>query len=206
LCTAVPYRRAPLCDWYVPPAPADQTGGAGGVPASIVDNAGLEAPYKSLLNWSQAPLPPVGGGNPGGLTLTNLAVGDSANAANWSPQTNLQVGATVNGDRTHTFASLPAALVGAHWVRTANASKTATANPLVTFTINQAATVYVGVDARSGRRPWMDASRVDTGTTLTADEGGTVRSFPVFGKDFAAGPVALGPNGANTNMYTVSVV
>jgi rhamnogalacturonan endolyase len=188
LCTAVPYRRAPLCDWYVPPAPADQTGGAGGVPASIVDNAGLEAPYKSLLNWSQAPLPPVGGGNPGGLTLTNLAVGDSANAANWSPQTNLQVGATVNGDRTHTFASLPAALVGAHWVRTANASKTATAN--------QAATVYVGVDAR----------RVDTGTTLTADEGGTVRSFPVFGKDFAAGPVALGPNGANTNMYTVSVV
>jgi Right handed beta helix region len=29
------------------------------VPASIVDNAGLEAAFKGLLNWKQAPLPPV---------------------------------------------------------------------------------------------------------------------------------------------------
>ena len=180
--------------------------GASGVPASIRDNAGLEAAFKGLLNWTQAPLPPVGGGNPGGLNLSNLTVGDTANAANWSLQTNLQVGATVNGDRTHTFASLPAALAGAHWVQTANASKTATANPLVTFTINQAATVYLGVDARSGKRPWMDTSWVDTGTTLTTNESGTIRSFPVFRKDFAAGSVALGPNGANTNMYTIAVV
>jgi hypothetical protein len=180
--------------------------GASGVPASIVNNAGLEPAFKGILNWTQAPLPPVGGGNPGGLTLSNLTVGDSANAANWSLQTNLQVGVGVNGDRAYTFTALPAAIVGAAWVRTANASKTVTANPLVTFTISKAATVYVGVDARTGKRPWMDASWTDTGTTLTTDENGTSRSFAVFRKDFAAGQVALGPNAANTNMYTIAAV
>jgi hypothetical protein len=281
--------------------------GASGVPASIANNAGLEPAYQGLLNWTQAPLPPVGGGgtdfglsvspatqtvaagataaytvhtsvvsgspdpitltasglptgatatfspNPvtpgtdatltvatsasdpggtssitvtasdsaathtasadltvtgpgGGLVLSNLVVADSANAANWSLQSNLQVGATVNGDRTYTFSALPAALVGAHWVRTANASKTVTANPLVTFTVSQAATVYVGVDSRSGKRPWMDATWVDTGTTLTTNENGTARTYQVFRKSFAAGQVALGPNAANTNMYTIGVV
>jgi hypothetical protein len=29
------------------------------IPASIVNNAGLEPPFKGLLNWTQAPLPPV---------------------------------------------------------------------------------------------------------------------------------------------------
>ena len=114
--------------------------------------------------------------------LGNLVVGDSANAASWSLQTNLQVGSVINGDRTYTVASLPAALVGAAWVRAANSSKTSTANPLVTFTISQAATVFVGVDTRSGRRPWMDSSWVDTGTALTTDESGTTRTFEVFRK------------------------
>ena len=174
------------------------------VPAGIVNNAGLEPAFQGLLNWTQAPLPPVGGAHR--VVLGNLVVGDSANAASWSLQTNLQVGSVINGDRTYTVASLPAALVGAAWVRAANSSKTSTANPLVTFTISQAATVFVGVDTRSGRRPWMDSSWVDTGTALTTDESGTTRTFEVFRKGFAAGQVALGPNAANTNMYTIAVV
>ena len=174
------------------------------VPAGIVNNAGLEPAFQGLLNWTQAPLPPVGGAHR--VVLSNLVVGDSANAASWSLQTNLQVGSVINGDRTYTVASLPAALVGAAWVRAANSSKTSTANPLVTFTISQAATVFVGVDTRSGRRPWMDSSWVDTGTALTTDESGTTRTFEVFRKGFAAGQVALGPNAANTNMYTIAVV
>ena len=174
------------------------------VPAGIVNNAGLEPAFQGLLNWTQAPLPPVGGAHR--VVLSNLVVGDSANAASWSLQTNLQVGSVINGDRTYAVASLPAALVGAAWVRAANSSKTSTANPLVTFTISQAATVFVGVDTRSGRRPWMDSSWVDTGTALTTDESGTTRTFEVFRKGFAAGQVALGPNAANTNMYTIAVV
>jgi hypothetical protein len=276
------------------------------VPSSIVDNAGLESAFKGLLNWTQAPLPPVGrpdfalgaapssatvaaggsttfsvqtavlAGNPGpvtlsasglpagakatfspnpvtpgatstmtvttaasdpgepasitvtgtgsgathaagvtltvtkggggGVVLSNLVVGDSANAASWSLRTNLQVGDILNGDRTYPVASLPAALVGAAWVRTANSSKTSTADPLVTFTVSQSATVFVGVDTRSGKRPWMDSTWVDTGTQLTTNESGTTRTYEVFQKGFAAGQVALGPNGANTNMYTIAVV
>ena len=59
---------------------------------------------------------------------------------------------------------------------------------------------------RSGKRPWMDSTWVDTGTTLTTNESGTTRTFEVFRKGFAAGQVALGPNAANTNMYTIAVV
>src|SRR5438067_5687399 len=40
------------------------------IPAGIIANAGLESAYRGLLNWTQAPLPPVGGG--GGLVLSNL--------------------------------------------------------------------------------------------------------------------------------------
>ncbi len=170
------------------------------IPASIVSNAGLEPAYQSLLSWQQAPLPPV----PGQL-LSGLSVADTANAADWSLQTNLQVGATVNGDRTYTFTSLPAAVTGAAWVRTANDSKTATVNPLVTFTVSRAATVYVGVDTRTGKLPWMDSSWTDTGTQLTVNENGTSRPYEVYRKSVGAGQVALGPENAKTNMYTIAV-
>jgi hypothetical protein len=142
----------------------------------------------------------------GGLTLSGLAVNDPANAASWSLQTNLQPGNTVYGDRTYTVATVPAALAGAHWVRTANASKSATASPLVTFTISQGATVYLGVDTRTGKRPWMDASWVDTHTALTTHEGTATRTFELYSRAFPAGQVALGPNAATDSMYTITVV
>ncbi len=171
------------------------------IPSSITANAGLEPAYQGLLSWSQAPLPPV----PGHL-LSSLAVFDTANAANWSLQTDLQIGDLVNGDRTYTFAGIPAALVGAEWVRTANSSKTATVNPLVSFDIASAATVYVGVDTRLTKRPWMDSTWADTGTAITTNESGTIRTFELYTKQFAAGQVPLGPDAANTDMYTITVL
>jgi hypothetical protein len=173
------------------------------IPSSIVSVAGLESAYQGLLSWQQVPPPPP----PGHVALSNLVVNDATNAANWSLQINEQVGNLINGDRTYTIASLPLALVGASWVRTANSSKTATVNPLVSFTISQTATVYVGVDTRSGIRPWMtDGTWVDTGTQLTTNENGTIRPYEVYRKTFAAGTVALGPDAANTNMYTITAV
>jgi hypothetical protein len=174
------------------------------IPAGIAANAGIEAAYQSVLTWTQAPLPPVAGAN--GVVLSNLTVHDAANAANWSLQTNLQVGVTIYGDRAYTLATLPTALVGAAWIRVANASKTVTTDPLVSFTISKAATVYLAVDTRSGKRPWMDASWTDTGTALTDDESGTARTFEVYGKAFAAGTVSLGPNAANQDGYDIVVV
>jgi hypothetical protein len=143
------------------------------------------------------------------LTITDLAVADPDNAVDWSVQSNLRTGVPLYGDRTHTLASAPAELIGARWIRTANDSRAATANPLVTFGLTAPATVVVGVDTRLGRPSWIDAGWMDTGTQLTDFEGGTTfRRYELYTKSFAAGPVALGPAAVGTgaaNMYTVAV-
>jgi len=143
------------------------------------------------------------------VAIGNLAVADTANAALWSVQPNLQVGSVVNGDRTVAFTGVPADLLGVPWIRTANASRASTANPLATFTLNVAATVAVGVDTRIARLPWLDASWTDTGTQLVFLDGTTFRYFEVYEKAFPAGTVALGPDGdaaGVASMYTVAVL
>jgi hypothetical protein len=144
-------------------------------------------------------------GTTGGVVVSGLSAKDTTNAADWSVQSNLHVGSVQYGDRTYTVAALPSALGGAVWVRTANDSKAATPNPLVTFSINQQATVAVAVDTRIGRRSWMDAGWTDTGSQIRNNES-TPRSFEVFTKTFPAGTVALGPNGSTgSSMYMIVV-
>jgi hypothetical protein len=144
----------------------------------------------------------------GGVTLaiSGLSVADTANATHWAVQSNLQPGDLMYGDRTITVASVPTALTGAAWIQTANSSKSATENPLVTFAINTPATVAVAVDTRLGRLSWMDSSWTDSGLQLTDSEP-TPRTFEVFTKTFPAGTVTLGPQADETNdssMYTVA--
>jgi large repetitive protein len=67
----------------------------------------------------------------------------------WSVRSNLQVDNPQYGDRTYTFTTVPALVAGLQWIRAANDSKAFTANPTVTFNINQAAEVYLAVDDRS---------------------------------------------------------
>lgn len=71
---------------------------------------------------------------PAGLAMGNLVVFDSANAANWSMVAHLQY-----GDRSYALISVPAALVGATWLRTANMSRAYAGNPVASFSIRQAA-------------------------------------------------------------------
>jgi polygalacturonase len=142
------------------------------------------------------------------LSVTGLSVADPANAGAWSVQQDLQPGEEMYGDRTFTVASVPAGLAGATWIRTANASKTVTTDPLVSFTINVPAMVSVAVDTRLGRRPWMDSSWADTGLQLTDTEGSSTRTFEVYQKAFQAGTVTLGPDADTANsasMYTIIV-
>jgi polygalacturonase len=150
---------------------------------------------------------PVGLTTTGGsdqLAITGLSVADSSNAGDWSVQQNLATGSTQYGDRTITFKTVPTALSGAQWIRTANDSKAATNNPLATFTVNRPATVSVAVDSRIGRPSWL-ADWTDTGQSLVNSEG-TARTFHVFAKSFPAGQVALGANGSSSSsMYTVIV-
>ncbi len=140
-------------------------------------------------------------------TISGMQVADTANAGAWSVQQNLQVNNTSYGDRTYTFTAVPAEVAGSSWIRTANASKTSTANPLVTFTLSAAADVYVALDNRSARPGWVDASWTDTGTDLSQAESATVsRGFSLYRKRFNAGAVSLGAwNGGGSSMYTVIV-
>lgn len=141
------------------------------------------------------------------VVITGLSVKDKANKADWSVQTNLRTGSKVYGDRTYTFTAVPAALVGAAWIRDAGDSKTSKANPIATFNISAGADVYIGLDHRSARPAWLNTTWTDTGTTETATTGIT---YQVFKKSFAAGAVALGPlaakSGASVTMYTIAAV
>src|SRR5207247_4769416 len=80
----------------------------------------------------------------GGGQVGNLSVKDTANAASWSIQSNLQTGQHVYGDRAYTWTNV-STLAGATWIRTAGASKTFTGNPLVTFDLSAQADLLVGV-------------------------------------------------------------
>jgi polygalacturonase len=146
----------------------------------------------------------VGTGTPT-LSITGLSVADSANAADWSVQGNLHTGSVEYGDRAFTLTTVPSALVGAQWVRTANDSKSSTANPLVRFTVNRDVTVSVAVDNRIGKRSWMDSTWVDSGTSLKNNES-TPRTFEVYTKTFPAGQISLGPNNSSSSsMYMIIV-
>ena len=143
-------------------------------------------------------------GAPTTVTITNLSVKDTANAAFWTLQGNLQAGAKQYGDRTFKLTAVPAEVLGALWLQTANSSKSFTGNPTVTFSVSQAADVYVAVDDRVGQLPWM-SGWTSTGQKLVNDEP-TPSRFTLYRKAFPAGPVSLGPQqNSGSSMYVVIV-
>jgi len=143
------------------------------------------------------------------LGLSNLTVFDTANAKNYSFQTNIQVGNTLYGDRKYTIKTLPAGLAGSQWVRTANNSKTWNAGAtLLSFTVNRQAIVSIAIDKRLKKPTWMDSTWVDTNTVLIdAETGVNTIKFEIYQKTFPQGSIALGPNQGVTasDMYVVIV-
>lgn len=137
------------------------------------------------------------------VVISNLSVRDTANAADWSVQPSLQNGAVQYGDRIYAFTTVPSLVAGGRWIRTANDSKGYTGDPTVTFTISQAADVYVAIDDRVGARPWM-TGWTNTGQKLVNNEG-EPRNFSIFRRNFPAGTVSLGPSTSAGSMYTVIV-
>jgi YVTN family beta-propeller protein len=139
------------------------------------------------------------------LVLSGLTVADTANAVDWSIQSNLQVGNLQFGDRTFTFTTVPAQVAGSAWIRAANDSKGFTGNPTVSFTINRSADVYVAIDDRIGAPfGWMTSGWVSTGIKLVNNEA-TPRPLTLYRKNFAAGTVSLGGAATGHNMYSVIV-
>lgn len=134
--------------------------------------------------------------------VENLSVQDTANASKWSLRTNLQVGDIVYGDRTLTFASIPAEFLGSEWISTANDSKRNAVNPMAAFTLKGAATVYVVHDDRTIPRPaWLnDWAQVPGKVKI-----GTI-NHSIFGKAFGAGSqVVLGDDRSGNSFYVVFI-
>jgi hypothetical protein len=144
---------------------------------------------------------------PATASVTGLSVQDSANAADWSVQSNLQSGNSQYGDRAFTFTTVPAVVAGSEWIRTANDSKAFTGATLVTFTVTVDSDVYVAHNDSIGTKPsWLSAANgwTDSGANLVNSEP---RTFSLFRKSFAGGSmVSLGNNGNTTSgMYTIVV-
>ena len=141
---------------------------------------------------------------PSALDEITVTVNDTANAADWSFQDNLQAGNQEYGDRVFTFSSVPAGLAGFEWLRTANDSKAYTGATLATLQLSSAADVYVAHNDNITPKPSWLTGWTDTGLNLINNES-PAKTFSVYQKSFAAGAsVPLGPNG-NTmeGMYTV---
>lgn len=140
---------------------------------------------------------------PGSL-ISNLVVYDTANAAGWSVQTNLQTGNVQYSDRIYTLDSIGTLVTGTQWIRTANASRGYPTSPVATFTLTSGATVYIAWDDRFTNRPSWMAGYTDTGQNIINSEPVT---FSIFSANFGAGQtVTLGPMSSTLyNMYTVMV-
>jgi hypothetical protein len=146
----------------------------------------------------------------GQLVVSNLSV---ASGKSYVVDTSgISSGDVVYIDRSYRYNSVPAAVEGAVYIRTANTDKNATSTSFLSFSVNQDVTVYVvygvrGTPARGGSLPNWLSGWTNTGLTI----GTTDVAHRLYSRDFVAGAVSLGGNmaagakGANSN-YTVVIV
>ncbi len=136
----------------------------------------------------------------GGVAITNFTV-TSGKAYVWDL---LDVGALQYIDRSFTFSDVPASWVGLPYLRTANDDKLSGGSAFLSFGVDREVTVYVAHDDRISPKPSWMSGWADTGADLVSGAG----TFSLFAKDFPAGTVTLGGNGASessSSMYTVVV-
>lgn len=146
-------------------------------------------------------------GSTGCPAIKSLSVKDTANASKWSLQVrpaNIKAGILAYGDDTTIkWSSVPTALAGKVWLRTANASKSYTGSTLATFKVSFDTNVYVCHKDKIVPRPsWLGSW---TDTNLDLKESSETSLMSCFKKFFPYGStVSLGNNGKATfNMYTV---
>jgi hypothetical protein len=145
--------------------------------------------------------------------ICGLSVNDWANASDWSLRANLQVGDQATSTDPHLLSSVPTELAGSPWIRPSRQSKTATGNPLVTFTLSNPADVYVGIDTRLTAPAWM-ASWTDSQLTIayrvvSVGEPTSTVTQRLWRARLPAGDVELGPlaciNTSTCSMYLTVV-
>jgi Dockerin type I repeat. len=171
-----------------------------------------QPPHTGFFLGSGMATPPqpsiyLAGNTPTGISdgnlIKELTVNDSANAADWSIQSNLKVGDTDYGDRTFKFTQIPQKLLGSEWVRTACDSKMYVSDQ-ASFTAKADISVYVGLDTRITSIPTWLSGWTKTNDSLVDDNSVT---FNLYKKDFAANSVVvLGTNGASSSTVNYTVI
>ncbi len=140
-------------------------------------------------------------GGTGGSTTSTLEVSvPTPSTYEWDT---LAIGSLVYIDRSYTYSSIPANLIGDQYLRTANADKTSpTSDSSLSFTINKTVDVYVGHANNDSARPSWLSTWLSTGDVLVSDD----RTLYLYKKAFDAGTVMLS-SGTETgsSMYVVIV-
>lgn len=112
-------------------------------------------------------------------------------------------------DRTvagrHVLVDIPAAYECSQWIRTANDDKSVSSTTHLSFTLSQAASVFVGYDTRASAQPpppWLANGFTALGEIVDVADPDPLQEFALFRRDFAAGSVVLGgnhPSGSGSN-------
>ncbi len=140
---------------------------------------------------------------PDGEYISSLTVKDADNAADWSIQSNLQVGDITYGDRMFKFVQIPQSLAGSEWIRTACDSKMYSSEE-ASFTAKSDISVYVALDTRVTSIPAWLGSWIKTGESLSTDNS---VAYNLYKMDFSAGSsVVLGTNGASSSVVNYTVI
>lgn len=141
--------------------------------------------------------------------VCGLVVNDPANAGQWSLQADIQVGDLALGSDAYPLTAVSASVAGFPWIRPSRSSKSAMADPLVTFTLSAPADIYVGLDTRVAVPSWL-SSWTDSGASVSYSAPNSVGppttvTQRLLKASFSAGSVALGPlacgTTANCSMY-----
>lgn len=149
-----------------------------------------------------------------GLTVNNSTAAGGTGLAYQIQANGLTAGAVQYVDRTYAIiAPVPAAVAAQTFIQTANGDKAVSpgSTNFMSFTLGQAASVYVAIDQRVTSKPTWLANFTDTGTTLQGGGPSPGVPFELFVKSYGAGSVVtLGSNipaGANNqnSMYSVIV-
>ena len=136
-------------------------------------------------------------------TIEQIQIYDDENAADWSVQTNLQIGSQIYGDRDFTYVTIPDFLIGADYIRTAADSKYY-ADTLCDFTAGEDINVYVALDDRvEAELSWLSVW-TDTGENVSISNG---EVFNLYHASFDKGDiVSLGTNGQSSGCINYTVI
>ena len=142
--------------------------------------------------------------------VTSLISGITTTTGKAYVTANLKGGDFYYIDRTtpgqHVLVDIPTAYECSQWIKTANDDKTVSNTNLLTFTLGQAASVFVGWDTRSASTPsWLLNGFTETGEIVDIADPDATQEFRLLRRDFAAGTVVMGgplPSSAGS-MYSV---